>query len=338
MRNRFGVEEKLYEGNVYANLKRINKDGLIVAPVAYGLQRRVECLDMESSEEERSFWNGYFFSGDGIAEHPDGSFKIVFDAFAHPEFKQWGKMQKREFVFNEGVYERLQGVFCTLEQRRRLNKDFILEDALVSLEWNMFARHQSFVGAEKAFDSRLLNEYARRIVFTQFRETMGVYLSDLSPQKPRLRALCVSWLGDFGGSRASGNSDLDYVGGGLVGIVPGALEGARQRSFELCERLSNEQYPILKRDEVNEAITRTGNSETLNTRNGNTDLASSMKQEIVATPTYCSFLDSNAPLIPLDIPTEEDVARRNAEAAAQEAKDKAWREKSWNLNRRENDS
>ena len=94
MRNRFGVEEKLYEGNVYANLKRINKDGLIVAPVAYGLQRRVECLDMESSEEERSFWNGYFFSGDGIAEHPDGSFKIVFDAFAHPEFKQWGKMQK----------------------------------------------------------------------------------------------------------------------------------------------------------------------------------------------------------------------------------------------------
>ena len=238
-------------------------------------------------------------------------------------------------IVNEGVYERLQGVFCTLEQRRRLNKDFILEDALVSLEWNMFARHQSFVGAEKAWESRLLNEYTRRVVFSQFENAMGIYLS-AAPEKQRLRAACVYRLGDW--SLFVGWCSLDSDYGRLVGIAPEALEAARQRSFELCERLSKTAYPILKRDEVNEAITRTGNSETLNTRNGNTDLAFLKKQEIVATPTYCSFLDSNAPFIPLDIPTEEEVAQRNSEAAARENENKAWKEKSWSLNRGENDS
>ena len=247
MINRFRVEEKLYVGNVREQLQNIKKEGLIAAPAAYGMLRRVECLESSVPEEERQFWNEYFYRGEAIAEHSDGSYKIELDAFAHPEFETWGKMDKGEFVLHDEVYQRLFGERFDRENRQRLNRGFSLEEAIASPEWNALVRSPSFV-IGNYFDSRLLKEYARRIIFTRFNNAMGFYLSYV-PIKPRLRAACVDWL-EYG-SRLVGGFHLDYDYGRLVGLAPEALKAARLRSFEVCERLSNATYPMLKGGELN---------------------------------------------------------------------------------------
>ncbi len=260
MRNRFGVEERVYEGYAYEQFRRINRDGLITTPVAYEMQRRVECSLPEASSGERILWNTYFFSGDGVVKHQDGRYKIVFDAFAHPEFETWGRMQGEEFVLYDGMYETLPGI--AFANRVGIQRDYTLEEALASREWKALARHSDVVGIEKAWAPGLLNEYARRVVFPNFTEAMGIYLEG-APQKPRLRAVYVFWLECR--SQLDGRYSLDGHRR-LVGIAPEALKGARQRSFELCERLSNMTYPMLTRDELigrqNEVGTQTGNAET----------------------------------------------------------------------------
>lgn len=82
---------------------------------------------------------------------------------------------------------------------------------------------------------------ARRRGFNDKR--MGLYLGD-ELSVPSERAACVvrlvSWSQFFGGFHLDGGYWR------LVEVAPEALEAARLRSFELCERLSQRAYPVLK--------------------------------------------------------------------------------------------
>lgn len=246
MMNRFGVEEKKYLGCWDTSHQRIRKERNVVAPVAYGMLRRLECLDVGTPETERRFWSGALFnSGEGVAEHPDGRYKFVYDAFSG-DFQRWGKMEGGEFVLGDGVYESLPGIEF-VRDKDRLNRDFTLYEALSLREWNVLTRHSDIVSSEKAFDKRLLEQYARRCVFPRFETGMGIYLFEV-PQKQRLREFYVGRLDGYWGSRVNSADPVnDY--GCLVGVAPEALEAARLRSFEVCERLSQMEYPVLYGEE-----------------------------------------------------------------------------------------
>jgi len=226
--------ERVYEGNIWEQLQRIRTDGRVVAPTAYFMLERLERRQLGT----------YYHVGDFIAENPRGEYKLVLDAFSHPDFMNWGKMSKGEFVLRDGVYETLPGVVFT--NRARINRNYALEETLASREWHVLARRRDFSG-EKEWAASLLEQYCRRVVFPEHEQAMGIYLSDAS-KASRLRAVCVNRL--VGRSQFYGRCYLDYDYGRLVGLAPEALEAARMRSFEVCERLSQEPYPILVRERI----------------------------------------------------------------------------------------
>lgn len=236
-------EEGLYAGNVFKQLQRIQSDGLIAAPAAYVLLRRLECVLSNETVPEHLRWD--VDTGDGIAEHPDGRAKYVFDCFADGAWKNLGRLKDGRFVLHDGMYEQLRGVECSCDTLAgALNREFSsVGDVVRHGVWKAASRHSEKIEASKAFDARLLSEYARCVVFPQFTNAMGMYLNDAS-EKPRLQASYVSRL-EYG-SQFVGWYDLGGDDRLVVGIAPEALEDARKRSYVVCERASKMDYPTLK--------------------------------------------------------------------------------------------
>lgn len=123
-----------------------------------------------------------------------------------------------------GAYETLQGNGVITLKR----KDFGIIDTPITLEqflnhkgWRVAVRHPDEVPKEFAEDFERAKEYAGRLVFSRYNNAMGMYLAS-GEKVPTLRAWCVVGLGDYRGSYASGNWDLDSGGGRLVGVAPEA--------------------------------------------------------------------------------------------------------------------
>ena len=83
--------ERVYEGNLWKQLHQIRKDRRVVAPTAYFMLERLERRQLGT----------YYHVGDFVAEHPDGHYKLLHDAFSHPDFMEWGHLRRGEFFLRE---------------------------------------------------------------------------------------------------------------------------------------------------------------------------------------------------------------------------------------------
>lgn len=157
--------------------------------------------------------DNYFDSGDAIAYHPDGKFKIILDSHSLREINAESKLKNGALVLADGLYESLQGQEFTRKDLV-LGKDMSAADVKAHPVWQLVAR-----------DGNLLNEYADKMFAEMkqrfdYTENMGFYVADAN-KTPTLRALYASWLES--GSRLRGNDNLESGYGRLVGVAPEAL-------------------------------------------------------------------------------------------------------------------
>lgn len=295
-------EERLYTGSISEQLQRIYDDGLVAAPIVYVMSRRLECVVNNETVPEHV--RLYVDMCDGIAEHPAGRVKYVHDCFVDGTWRDFGVFQDREFVLHDRAYEQIRGEEF-LREVLVVNRDFFSAEAVDANNlWKTVCRHPDFIDEARAWDARLLYEYARRVVFPHFTQAMAAYL-DSVPQKPRLRASFVDGL--EGGSQFYGGY---YLVGGcrrVFGVAPEALEDARLRSFEVCERASRMAYPALKSDEQRGASLAGLAAPAV------AAVASTAVPRTSSSLPYASFLDPHAPPIPLEILSEKEAAERATE-------------------------
>ena len=309
------------EGSILQQGAQLLREGYTLGSTALILERRLH-------SKKKGWRIHYFDSSDLFAYHRDGRVRYVPDGLAGLEMLSGLPVQDGAFVGNDGLYDALIG--------REWGRDAqIFNRDLRKMEQK---EHEVWIAAARM--QELLIDYSTQ--FHKKGEAMGMYLAD-TPLQTTIRAAGVDGLED--GSQFIGRYHLDNGSRRLVGVAPEALAALARKYPDYASAFVShasevkaglERYFLSEGQRIRQE--QAGNVGTVGMGNIANDSTLSIKQGIVATPTYYSFLDSNAPQIPLDIPSEEEVAQIKVEAAARETEAKVWIEKSWNLNLRENDS
>lgn len=173
----------------------------------------------------------HFDTGDGIAYHPDGKFKIVLDAAPLRTLTPKSKLNNGALVLGDGVYETLEGPeFKFADVEGFTGRGLSSDEAKANPIWKVAARDS---GLLVAYVDNVFPEMKEKF---EYNDGMGVYLGS-SGKMPTLRALCVgglsfrSWLFGYNFLRSGGV-------GRLVGKAPEA-QGAPGKaivrpSLETC--------------------------------------------------------------------------------------------------------
>ena len=232
----------LFEGRNTEQMPKLIKNGRVPISFAGLMQRRLEVLNSNASQEVKdSLWNTSFDTGDAPAYDTQGNMKVVLDAQLLRKLTPKSKLLKGALVLPEGTYASLQGEEFTQEQLaqyagKRLNKRQLVDNPM----WVSLARGNKTLLAEYGTAA-----FARAKEFG-YDTAMGIVVD--SPFVPSLQEkenmrLWVVGVDDylFG---AGGDVSLDEVYGRLVGIAPEALEGALSLEEDTLEgRLSLTRTP-----------------------------------------------------------------------------------------------
>ena len=207
---------KSFSGSNIEQMPKLIKEGRLPISVAGLMQRRLDVLDSNVSEEVRdSWWNNYFDTGDAPAYDTQGNLKIILDAQPLRELTPQSKLQNGALVLPEGTYTGLPEDEFTKEQlahytEKRLNKGESINNPL----WRALARG----------DKTLLKEYDTA-AFVRAKEfgydpAMGIFLA-LPQDKESMRLWCLGSIIN-GQSDASSGRSLGNVNGRFVGVAPEA--------------------------------------------------------------------------------------------------------------------
>lgn len=99
-------------------------------------------MDKRLHSKRRSYWGSNpFCTGDGVAYHPDGKFKIVLDAQPLREMTADSQLEHRALVLADGVYESLEGQeFNTRDFESEGIIDLTLDEVMAHPVWQVLAR------------------------------------------------------------------------------------------------------------------------------------------------------------------------------------------------------
>lgn len=271
-------EDTIYicKGSIKENTSEIQNLGLVVAPVAYVMLRRLECVafPQESEEWEQKLWKGDLYTGDAFVAYPsphlDDHFRYVHDFFKKYDIDKFCELNPTSgqgvYKFRDEKFEPLDGIlfhpgkdgfpmdYChmTLTLKRTLN----------SRLWKTVARHPEFVNKDIAWDSRLLEEYARCCVFPLSKKAMPLFLGAFPHWDTELGIAYLTELDAWeeGNSALFRKEEIENpyrIGllegcGIVIGITPETLEDARHRSTEVCNKLVGMSYPKIVGGELHD--------------------------------------------------------------------------------------
>ncbi len=175
---------EVFEGKPYVELMpEIDNKNLILG-INGIMRRRV----FGSEKDKNYFRNNLFFTVDGCACAPDGSFKLVYDCKLLKGVSSKSSLVDGSLILEDGVYESLKGVEFTSGDRRYANMDLSESAAKREMFWLAFARN----------DQELLDKYAEEL-FKFLKDLknedkgMRVVLPEI-PEKHSLRAWCLGWF------------------------------------------------------------------------------------------------------------------------------------------------
>ena len=194
-----------FEGRITERMPQLIADGRVPASVSDIMERRL-------NSKNPNWKSLYFDTGDMIAYHPDGKFKVVRDAQLLRELSSQSELVNGALRLADGVYESLDGsefkrkdaVFC---------KDLSAVDTKAHPVWQFVARDKALLDS---YVNAMFPEMKRQF---NYDEAMGVYLPS-TVGAPQARALFVYWLEDR--SQLSGRVNLGGDGSRLVGVAPEA--------------------------------------------------------------------------------------------------------------------
>ena len=183
--------------------------GGIPLSVADLMERRLKAVG--NKELKEGWCDNYFDTGDGIAYHPDGRFKIVLGKNPVWAITQYHRRVDGAMVLEPGVYETLQGPEFKRDSCGEVQRALSRREVKKHPVWKALARN----------DRALLDRYTD-FVFDDtkerfdYDENMGVYLMD---QKDTPNIRLVSLYRFYHGSEAGAWADLDIDRGRLVSVA-----------------------------------------------------------------------------------------------------------------------
>ena len=250
-----------YDGCIKEQMQQIRHDGLIAAPVAYIMLRRLECIAFPQADtQEREILCNDLCTGDAFVAYPTFYFKCNRFRYLYDFFNKYDidKMCETNTIYGEGIYkfrdnnfEPSDGILFDPNKNESYlhHCTLTLKKVLDSRLWKVAARHPQVVEQTRAWDSRLLGEYARRCVFPLSKQAMPLYLGAFPQWDIELGIVRLDQLDTW----SEGNSALHrweeieryfvtslvtHGRGKIIGITPETLEAARLRSTKVCEKLS----------------------------------------------------------------------------------------------------
>ncbi len=199
--------EEFY-GEVRAQMPKLLADKRMPLSVAGLMERRL------NSTQTAEWRDNYFGMGDAIAYKGD-AFKVVADAPLLRELTANTRLKAGAVLLADGLYETFDGTeFSRKDLSKVMGRDLTAADAKKHPVWQALARGDQ--GLLDAYTDMTFADTKARFGYT---ENMGVYLDD--SKEPHARAWFVGRA--YYRSQASGDCDLDYRSGRLVGVAPEAL-------------------------------------------------------------------------------------------------------------------
>ena len=204
------VPYKEFYGRNTEQMPQLIEEGRVPISVQGVLQQRLH-------SGKPDWKDNYFDTGDALAYHPDGKFKVVPDAQILRDMTESSGLRSGALELGDGVYESLEGQeFTRKDAEKWVERELTSQEAKSNPLWRALARDQD-----------LLNEYVDAM-FPEMKErfdydaNMGIYLSSGDRTVPTARAALVGRL--EGRSRLYGRDGLDFGVGRLVGVAPEALD------------------------------------------------------------------------------------------------------------------
>lgn len=210
---------KGYPGQNIIQMPLLIADGRVPMNTAQLLQRRLEVRNAES--DVRSAYVDYiaFNTGDGLAYHPDGRFKIVLDSQNLREMTIKNPIKYDALEINEDVYKTLEGEEFKKGKLGKVNDGLSRADVKAHPVWKVLARDQA-----------LLNDYTDWAFIEyrdRFAQSLGVddiKIMQVYPDLNRDTRILIAWsvycLEDYGFS-ISGKLSPFNLFGYLIGVMPG---------------------------------------------------------------------------------------------------------------------
>lgn len=222
-------------------------DTRIPLSVSGVMQPRVCAVNAEDAV--KSAWmDNYFYTGDGIAYHPDGKVKLVLDSQHLRNLKPDTALRDGALPLEDGAYESSPGLeFSRKDRERYFGQASISKLVKSNPFWQALARDKALLDA--CVDT-VFAEYQRRFAPNEDLgklELMGAFLRDEVPKSPEMRALCVDWLEDWSSVRGWLNLDGS---GRLVGLAPEALVAKNYTPGSLIVAPTLEMVVALKNKHV----------------------------------------------------------------------------------------
>ena len=205
---------KEFYGRNTVQMPKLIAEGRVPMNVSQLMQRRLETRN--GLKYIKTAWmDNYFDTGDAIAYHPDGRFKIVLDSQTLREMTPDTQWAGGELLLKEDAYNTLEGEEFKKGKLKKVYGWLSNKEVKAHPVWRALSRDQA-----------LLNDYADYI-FVEGKQrfgydtAMGVYPSPPSGDYPEMRLWSVSRLKDR--SDTNGRYNLDSNSGRFVGLVSEAL-------------------------------------------------------------------------------------------------------------------